>query len=178
VLGVVGGAGMVAPGASPGILAATATDPSGGLDYSFEMTALGDPTWSAAAASVNDVLRLTDAAAPITAALSSGNTVSVNFAIALNLGDVVRGGFFTDLNSDFASSVSGADWQYTFTGGSLPGGASIVSSVTQVASANFASGTITNGWVTTFTVMPEPSAMVLAAFSAISLAIAVKRRSA
>jgi fibronectin-binding autotransporter adhesin len=176
VLGVVGGAGMVAPGASPGILAATATDPSGGLDYSFEMTAIGDPTWSAAAASVNDVLRLTDATTPITAALSSGNTVSVNFAIALNLGDVVRGGFFTDLNSDFASSVSGADWQYTFTGGSLPGGASIVSSVTQVASANFASGTITNGWVTTFTVVPEPSAIVMTAFSVLGLAIAAKRR--
>jgi autotransporter-associated beta strand protein len=176
VLGVVAGAGTVAPGASPGILAAAATDPTGGLDYSFEMTAIGDPNWSAASASVNDVLRLTSAT-PITAALSSGNTVAVNFAVALNLGDVVRGGFFTDVDSDFAALLSSADWQYTFAGGSLPGGASIVPSVTQVASANFASGTVANGWVSTFTVVPEPSAVVLMVFSVLGLAIAVRRSS-
>jgi autotransporter-associated beta strand protein len=171
VLGTVGGSGLVGPGNSPGILSASATNPAGGLDYSFEMTAIGDPTWSAAGASVNDVLRLVDGTTPITSALSGGNTVTVNFATALGLGDVIRGGFYTDLNSDFSSLVSGADWQYTFTGGSLPGGTMIVPSVTQVASANFASGTITNGWVTTFTVaaVPEPSGIVLAMIGAIGL---------
>jgi autotransporter-associated beta strand protein len=162
VNGTIGGAGSVQPGASPGILFAGATDPTGGLDYSIEMTA-PDPVWSNNLASVNDVLRLTSPTTPFAAALDGDNTITVNFGMALSLGDVIRGGFFTDANSDFSSLVSSADWQFTFTGGSLPGGASIVTSVTQVASADFFSGTISNGWVTTFTIIPEPTSIVFAA---------------
>ena len=174
VNGTIGGAGSVQPGASPGILFAGATDPTGGLDYSFEMTAL-DPVYANNLASVNDVLRLTSATTPFTAALDGDNTVTVNFGMALSLGDVIHGGFFTDLDSDFSSLVSGADWQFTFTGGSLPSGASIVTSVTQVASADFFSGTITNGWVTTFTVIPEPTSIVFVSIGIISLGLVRSR---
>jgi autotransporter-associated beta strand protein len=118
-VGAIGGAGTVAPGNSPGILQAVSVDPTTGMDFNFEMTQANlDLVWSTAAASGNDLLRLTDAAAPITAALTAANEVDVNFAINLAEGDVIRGGFFTDENSDFSSLLSNADFVYSFTGGS------------------------------------------------------------
>ena len=51
------GSGSINPGNSPGILTASATNPTGGLDYNFEFTAANIiPAWNNATASVNDVL--------------------------------------------------------------------------------------------------------------------------
>jgi hypothetical protein len=108
---------------------------------------------------------------PITTALTAANNVTVNFGMTLQVGDTIRGGFYTELNSDFSSLVNDAAWAYTFTGGLLPQGASIVRSVTQVPSATFADGTVTNGWVTTFAVVvvPEPSSLVLVSLGVMGL---------
>jgi hypothetical protein len=46
----ISGAGTIAPGNSPGILTATHLDPSGGMDFAFDFTQAGSPTYSNAAA--------------------------------------------------------------------------------------------------------------------------------
>ncbi len=107
------GAGSVNPGASPGILTAEAVDGSGGLDFVFELTAtqaggISNPTFSNAAASGNDVLRLTGET-PFTLALDGGNTLTFDLtALTLQMDDRIRGGFFVE-GSDFLSQISGAD---------------------------------------------------------------------
>jgi hypothetical protein len=106
---------------------------------------------------------------PITTALTAANTVTVNFGMNLQEGDTIRGGFYTERDSDFSSLVNDAAWAYTFTGGLLPEGLSIVRSVTQVPSAEFVGGTVTNGWVTTFVVVPEPSSLVLVSLGVMGL---------
>jgi hypothetical protein len=154
----------------PRILAPEVASFKGGTSL-FEMTTAGDPTWSDNLASGNDVLRMFSGSTPFTTALTSGNTVTVNFGFALQMGDTVRGGFYTDRDADFNSFVNDATWQYSFTGGLLPEGASIQRSVTQVPSAQFAGdpNPVANGWVTTFVVVPEPSTWVLVAFGMIGL---------
>jgi len=170
IFATVAGAGTISPGNSPGILAVRSVDPTAGTDFTFEMTTVGDPTWSDSVDSGNDVLRMFGST-PITTALTAANTVTVNFGMTLQVGDTIRGGFYTELNSDFSSLVNDAAWAYTFTGGLLPQGASIVRSVTQVPSATFADGTVTNGWVTTFAVVvvPEPSSLVLVSLGVMGL---------
>ncbi|MCS7048207.1 MAG: autotransporter-associated beta strand repeat-containing protein [Verrucomicrobiae bacterium] len=188
VNGTISGAGFLNPGASPGILTASQFDPTGGADAGFEFTATGDPTWSNAGASVNDVLRLTHSTTPFTANLDSSNTLDIYFNVAtLAAGDTFRGGFFTDRNSDFTLAVDNATYNFYVFG---DGGGSIVfngvnyytlaqynannstawgvtRSVVQVPSANFSGGTILNGWVQQFQIMdtasvvPEPSTMFL-----------------
>jgi autotransporter-associated beta strand protein len=51
----VSGDGTVAPGDSAGILTATQLDPSGGMDFAFEFTRVGSPTYGNAGDSGNDV---------------------------------------------------------------------------------------------------------------------------
>ena len=180
-----GGAGSVDPGNSPGILTATATDPSGGLDYNFEMTSAANtlPTWSNAAASGNDVLRLTDATAPFTGSLGVTNVISLYFGIGITptVGDVFTGGFYTDRNSDFLSAISSATFQYYVYNGvsgtpyngtfyDVYTGPSISVSTFHVDSANFAGGpALLNGYVTQFTVVPEASTALLGAVGALAL---------
>ena len=170
IFATVAGAGTISPGNSPGILAVRSVDPTAGTDFTFEMTTVGDPTWNANTASGNDVLRMFGST-PITTALTAANTVTVNFGMNLTVGDTIRGGFYTERDSDFSSLVNDAAWAYTFTGGLLPEGASIVRSVTQVPSATFADGTVANGWVTTFAVVavPEPSSLVLVSLGVMGL---------
>lgn len=176
----VSGAGLVSPGNSPGILTAAAADSSGGTDYAFEFTAVGDPTWSNAAASANDVLRLTSGT-PFASSLGAGNSVSVYLDVAsVAFGDTFRGGFYTDSSSDFLASVLGADVAYyvrdagggvSFNGQNysvldasfLPGFSGMTVSTVTVPLAGFASGDVTNGVVTQFVVVPEPTGGLLTA---------------
>ena len=106
VTGAIGGAGLVSPGNSPGILTAGSLDPSGGTDFVFEITG-STPSFGNRDASVNDVLRLTDPTAPFASALGAGNVVNVLFNLS-GLAPVeqgtFKGGFFTDLNTNFLSS--------------------------------------------------------------------------
>jgi autotransporter-associated beta strand protein len=178
----IGGSGSINPGNSPGIMTAAATDPTGGLDYNFELGAAGSvPLYSDAGASVNDVLRLTSAT-PFTASLGASNTVSLYLGVtSLTDGDVFTGGFFTDNDADFLASISSATFQYFLSdagGATVYNGANytlysgplgITASTVAVPVAAFASGTV-DGYVTQFSVaVPEPSAALLGAIGLIAL---------
>ena len=142
----------------------------------------GDPTWSNAAASVNDVLRLTNPS-PFTSPLAASNVVNVYFEVAsLALDDTFRGGFYVDNPSSTGGLLEAGIGSATFEYFVLGNGAgnvsynntnyyplanysstlSVMRSVVNVASANFAGGTITTGQVTQFVIVPEPGALALA----------------
>jgi len=157
------GAGRVMGGSDvAGILTATTLTFSGGLDLAFEMTLAGAPVWSDAADSGNGLLRLT-ASSPILSSASSGNVISLYFAGA----GTYNGGIFSDENVSFESLVSGASYQYyveaaggayTFNGRSysLLDAEDVTRTTVQIASADFADTTVTNGWTQQFVVVPEP----------------------
>jgi autotransporter-associated beta strand protein len=175
------GTGSIHPGNSPGILTAAATDPTGGLDYNFEFTvANAPPVWNAPTASGNDVLRLTAATAPFTAALGGTNTVTIYLNVAsLAEGDVFTGGFYTDKDADFLSSISSGTFQYfladaggattyggnTYTAYSGPYGFELA---TVAQTADFGSGVV-NGFATQFTVVPEPGVGLLGGLGLLAL---------
>ena len=181
----IAGAGLVGPGNSPGILTAFAVDPSAGTDFSFELTGTGAPAWSVASASVNDVLHLTSAS-PFTSQLNSSNAVNIYFQVAsLAAGDTFQGGFFTDATlaqSNLLSNVSAGSFNYFVQGngsgsnpyngvnyytleeylGLVPSITGVTRSTQTVASANFATGTVTNGQVVELVIVPEPDTIIFA----------------
>ncbi|MDX6767475.1 MAG: autotransporter-associated beta strand repeat-containing protein [Candidatus Methylacidiphilales bacterium] len=188
-----GGNGSVDPGNSPGILTAANTNPTGGLDYNFEFTATGAPTWSNATGSVNDVLRLTTG---FTADLGAGNAVNIYLAVSsLGNGDIFQGGFFTDNSADFLSSIQNGTYAFYVqgdNGGSntyngvnyytlaqynalVSGSYTLDLSTVQVSSANFSGGTVSNGYVMQFSTIPEPSTYVMLAGGLISLMVLRRR---
>jgi len=177
------GAGSINPGNSPGILTATSLDMSGGLDFKFELTATGNPTWSVASSSVNDVLHLTNTSDPFAStSATSANVFDIYLGVAsLGGGDVFNGGLFASpTGGDFGSLVSGGIYNYYVLGdggGShLYNGANyytlaeynallsaawaINEGTLAVNGANFATGTV-DGYVQEFTVVPEPSTWAL-----------------
>ena len=191
----ISGAGLVGPGNSPGILAATSVAPAGGLDFGFEFTQEGAPLWATGTASGNDVLRLTDLTTPFTTTLGASNAIDVYLGVtSLSLGDTFQGGFFTDASANFLSSIQNAAFTYYVLGNGAgtaktyngqgyylldtsfwPTFESATVSTVSVASANFADGTVTNGQVMQLVVVPEPAALGLALLG-MALAAAVRRR--
>ena len=171
----ISGSGLIAPGNSPGILTATQVDPSGGLDFNFQFTQQGAPTYSNASASGNDVLHITGTT-PFTMALTTGNTITLDFSGAtLAPGQIYYGGFFT--NSAVANSfVNGATFSYVGLGGlSIQ-----YDGFVNVLNSNFADGLIASGYVMEFeitsVVVPEPSTCVLLALGGAWLLLAHRRR--
>lgn len=178
------GSGSVNPGNSPGILTAAATNPTGGLDYNFEFTQANvQADWDAPTASINDVLRLT-AATPFTAALDTNNIISIYLNLAsISLYDVFTGGFYTDNNAAFLSSINSATFQYliasetgaiTYNGETydLYSGPYNFSVATVSQTANFGSGNV-SGYVTQFTAIPEPRVALL---GCIGILLLLRRR--
>ena len=111
----ISGAGRVGPGReSPGILTAPSVDPAAGLDFDFEFRKTGSPSWASGTASGNDVLRLTSGASPFGGlALSAANVVNIYLdAGPLTVGSTFRGGFFTDRDADFLTSIEGASFAF------------------------------------------------------------------
>jgi len=188
-VGAIGGAGAINPGNSPGILTTPQVNPSAGTDFNFEMTGTA-PNYSDAANSVNDLIQITGGT-PFSQALAAGNGINIYFSgAALFTGSTAvqyQGGFFTDQSASFASSISGATYNYYFANGSgstIYNGANyytkaqyetaVLSSnlmtitVTTVAqTANFGSGDI-NGQVMQVQVVPEPSTYALLGLSAVA----------
>ncbi|MFM8413572.1 MAG: beta strand repeat-containing protein [Planctomycetota bacterium] len=198
VAAAIAGTGRVGPGNSAGILTATSANVSTGLDFDFEFTQANvNPTWSTAAASVNDVLRLTDSSAPLSGALGVTNTVNVWLDVAsLAAGQTFTGGWFTDRSTDFTSSIQGATFVYYVRGDGLGTASSyagtsyytlaeydptlsIAAAALQIGSADFSGATVTNGYATQFSVVPEPGALAalgLAAGGWASLLVGRRRR--
>jgi len=200
VTGAIGGAGLVSPGNSPGILTAGSLDPSGSTDFIFEITGSA-PNFLDREASVNDVLRLTDPTAPFASALSAGNVVNVLFNLSgtpVEQG-TFKGGFFTDLNTSFFSNISSGSFAYWVTGtygsagdqqpfavgldgalvtysrlGAFDPALSVSRSVVP-QSANFGAGAV-SGQITQFVVVPEPMTLTLAGIGSALVAWRVLRR--
>lgn len=176
-VGAIGGAGSIDPGNSPGILTATSVDPSGGLTFNYEFTGL-NPDFSNANASVNDLLRLTDAT-PFTLALNNANAVNIYFNLSDLGAGLYTGGFFTDTQSDFLSQIVNATFTYyladelgavSYNGvnyRALDAGYTMTVS-TAAESANFGGGTV-NGQVMQVQVVPEPSTYALLALAGVVL---------
>ncbi|MFM7518920.1 MAG: beta strand repeat-containing protein [Planctomycetota bacterium] len=180
VAATLGGAGLVAPGNSPGILTAQGVDPTGGLDFNFEFMGPA-PAYGTGTSSTNDVLRLTGSSA-FTSVLTGSNVINVYLDVGtLSLGNSFRGGFFTDQAGNFLTSIKDASYTYWVSGTGagqttyqnktyMPFSSqysSFAMDVTTVSdAATFDGGTPVTGQVTTFTVgalVPEPGAMFLAA---------------
>jgi hypothetical protein len=176
--GQIKGSGLLSPGNSPGILTSGSVDLTGGIDFAFEFTAAGAPTYSLAGNSKNDLLHLTSGSTPFSGLFTSGNTVSFYFndaGLSASLASVTPttylGGFFVDSSSfDIAGLLSNATKQYFIAaaGGSTSfNGVSynlmsnevadriILSNVNQ-SGADFTTGTV-NGTVLGVMAVPEPS---------------------
>ena len=176
--GQIKGSGLLSPGNSPGIFTSGSVDLTGGIDFAFEFTAAGAPTYSLAGNSKNDLLHLTSGSAPFSGSFSTGNTVSFYFndaGLSASLASVTPttylGGFFVDSSSfDIAGLLSNATKQYFIAaaGGSTSfNGVSynlmsnevadriILSNVNQ-SGADFTTGTV-NGTVLGVMAVPEPS---------------------
>jgi autotransporter-associated beta strand protein len=183
----ISGSGAVGPGQSPRILTGTSVDPSGGLDFSFEFTQTGSPTWGTATASGNDVLRLTDAVSPFATSLASANSISIYLDVAtLAQGDTFRGGFFTDRDVDFIATIENATFTYYLQSAT---GSVTYNSVaydpyagpltfdwsTVSETAGFAGGA-ESGFVSQFVAVPEPATWVLIMAGGVSVGAVVRSR--
>lgn len=179
----VGGDGLIAPGNSPGILRVDGQLlPTGSTAFAFEFTQTGAPAWADTTASGNDVLRLTNVA-PFQSPLTSANMVNVYFDVAsLATGDTFRGGFFSDQTSgqlDFAGAIGAPTYAF-FVFGDGNGSASshagknyytlsqyfpsltgATVTVVSAGTANFATGSVIDGQVTQFVIVPEPGGLAL-----------------
>lgn len=184
-VGVVSSAGTVDPGdGGAGILKATSLSSvvSANSGFNFEFTTAGAPIWSDAAASGNDVFRLTSAT-PINFTMTAAN--QINIYLAAN--GTFLGGFFTDTNANFTNLIQNATFNvymanagggtvYDGTAYSLLTNSDYSWSVVQVASADFAGGTVTDGWTMQVIAVPEPASLGLAGMGMMALLL-FRRRS-
>ena len=170
-----GGAGLVSPGSSPGIVTAGTLDPSGGIDFALEFTGT-TPDYGTAGASVNDVIRLT-AGSPFLSNLSAGNVVDVYLNVgSIAVNDTYEGGFFTTLSAnDLLTALSGATFNFfgKATGGSVTFNGESYNPLTSFAgitganvsttsvTANFGAGPVSGSGMQ-FAIVPEPSSLALA----------------
>jgi autotransporter-associated beta strand protein len=185
VAGPLGGAGLVAPGNSPGILTAEAFDATGGLGAAFEFSGTA-PNYASASSSLNDVLRLTGTSPFLASTLGTSNVVNVYLPSSVAAGDVFLGGFFVDSGSDFTSLIQGATYNYWVAGSGThvynsgtyaPLGLAVTVGTTPQTSGTFGNGDQVNGTVSTFTVaVPEPATVALAAIGVAMAGYAARRR--
>jgi autotransporter-associated beta strand protein len=185
-VGTIGGAGAINPGNSPGILTTPQVNPSDGTDFNFELTGTA-PNFTNAASSVNDLVQITGGT-PFSQALAVGSGINIYFsgdALFTGSPKTITGGFFTDQPASFASSISGATYNYYFANASgtnsynganyytkaqyetavLSSNLMTIIVTTAAQTANFGSGPI-DGQIMQVQVVPEPSTYALLGLSA------------
>jgi autotransporter-associated beta strand protein len=198
-VGAITGAGTVAPGNSPGILTATsAVLGTGGQNFKFELSSVGAPTYSNAAASVNDVLHLTGGS-PLSGTANSSNVFDIYLGVSsLANGDTFQGGIFTDATASFLSQVNGGTYNYFVLGNGL--GSNLYNgsnyytlaqyntlvgntfsfglSTLTVPTAAFGTGTVSNGVIMQFSAsaIPEPQTYAMMLGGAAMLILMQRRR--
>jgi len=117
------------------------------------------------------VLHLTNAT-PFTFALTAANVITLDFSEAtLAQGQTYLGGFFTDAAIS-NSLLSGTTIAYT----GLNGASVQYEGLVTVSSAAFATGTVTNGKVMEFLVIPEPGSASLALLGGFGLLLRRRKR--
>ncbi len=183
-----GGAGLISPGNSAGILTIDSLDPTGGMSFAFEFGQVGSPDYADATNSVNDVLRLTHAD-PFVAPMTADNVVDVYFGVAeLEMEDLFRGGVYVDAATDpgdralFYDMVKEAEYNYFVLGNGA--GSHEFGDASYYTLAEFDSflkmslsivpdpadfGGIVHGAVMQFRVIPEPGTALLLAFGLLGL---------
>ena len=183
-VGTISGAGSINPGNSPGILTAGSIDPSLGMFLNFEITAL-EPNYAQSSNSTNDLLRLTSTS-PFTASLTDANQINLYFNLASLEQGSYLGGIFIDQPIDFLAMVSGATFNayvqdatgtVTYNGvtySALGGGLSMEVSTVN-ATANFVGGNV-DGRSMQFSIVPEPSTALLAAFGLLAAFFLLRKR--
>ena len=168
--GTLGGGGAVSPGDAPGVLTATATNPTGGLTYNFDLLQAGAPTWGDASDSGDAVLHL-EGATPFTAPLTSSNDINIYLS---GTGLLFDGGFFVNGATDeLTGNIADATFTYylldnahgtvSYDGNLYDRYAGLVTERTvEITGANFGDGTV-NGYTEQFDVpsAPEPSTWAL-----------------
>jgi fibronectin-binding autotransporter adhesin len=194
--GTISGAGMVGPGNSPGILTANQVNAGLTMSFNFEMTQAGQPDFSSATDSHNDVLHLLSSTPFGLTPLVTTNAINVYFST----NGTYDGGFFvnsTVSQTAFTLDVSAASYNYyvldpngtsaTYNGqnyelASLLGG-TVTKSILPVSGAAFATGT-TDGYEQQFDLtgavipvgaVPEPSTFALMAVAGLAF-LFVRRR--
>ena len=178
--GTIAGAGLTGPGSSSaGILSAAAVDGSAGSSFAFEFTQ-ANPDYTQVLNSGNDLLKLTGGS-PFASSLSSGNAVNIYFTqAAIGIG-TLTGGFFTSNATDFASSISGATYNYyvqSNSGTFLYNGQTYQTLAQYDAAKSVTISTVAanGGRVMQMVVIPEPSAVAILAGAGIAAVLLRGRR--
>ncbi|MBU6222317.1 MAG: autotransporter-associated beta strand repeat-containing protein [Planctomycetes bacterium] len=178
--GSIAGAGLVGPGSSSaGILSASSLNPAAGGSFAFEFTQAA-PDYTQVLNSGNDILKLTGGS-PFASSLSSGNAVNIYFTqAAVGLG-TLTGGFFTSNAADFASSISGATFNYYVQSNS--GTVSYNGQTYQTLAQYDAAKSVTistvaanGGQVMQLVVVPEPSSVAILAGVGMAIVLLRSRR--
>ncbi len=177
------GNGTVSPGlAGPGILTANSVNGTLGLDFRFGLEQIGPVDLSDPATSPNSLLRLTSAT-PFSQALDLNNTIRLFIAAETLLEtSTYLGGFFTA--NDSFHSIQGANFEYFVLGDGFGVAASYngdgyysLAQFNALHNTNWAfafstqlltdvdftgnGDALVDGYITTFTVVPEPSTWAL-----------------
>ena len=180
--GTIIGAGLTGPGSSSaGILSAAAVDGSAGSSFAFEFTQ-ANPDYTQVLSSGNDVLKLTGGS-PFASSLTSGNTVNIYFTPAAAELGTLTGGFFTSNAADFASSITGATFNYyvqSNSGTFSYNGQTYQTLVEYDAAKSVTISTVaaTGGQVMQMVVVPEPASVAILAGAGLAAVLLRGRRHA
>ena len=161
-VGPISGSGILAPGnANPGILTAPSLSATNEMFFPFEFS-LANPVYGNAAASGNDVVRLTGTQ-PFVMRLTAGNVIRIDFlGVALSDGALFTGGFFLDSATATAADISGAAFGATLNGAELTSGLGVEFNALVPVTADFGQGPV-EGRVMQVRIVPEPQSALLLA---------------